>query len=281
MSLASQPRPAVRVIAPARGWWSALRLDDVVESRELIVFLAWRDIKVRYTQASLGVAWAVIQPLLMMLVFTIVLGRFAKVPSDGLPYSVFVLAGLVVWTFFANAVSNSSESLVASSHMLSKVSFPRMVIPLGAVIAWLPDLAISAAVVVMLAAVQGLHFIWAVLLLPCFAALAVLAATGAGVWLSALNVRYRDVRYAVPFLLQVGLFATPVVYPASLLPGQWRVLLGLNPMSGAVEGFRWCLLGQSSVDWRTVAGSALVAVIMLGSGIAYFRNSEQTFADVV
>lgn len=268
------------VIAPATGW-RALDLRDLWHHRDLLYFMAWRDVKVRYAQASIGVAWAVLQPLLMMVVFTVFLGRLAKVPSDGIPYPVFALSGLVPWTYFANATAGATESLVGSANMVSKVYFPRLVIPLGAVLSWLPDIFISSTILVIMMLVYGIVPAWTILLLPVFAAFAVLAAASVSVWLSALNVAYRDVRYAVPFIIQLWLFATPVVYPASLVPVQYRVLYGLNPMSGVVEGFRWALLGQGNPPWSLIAASALMVGLLFIGGLYNFRRVEHGFADVI
>jgi lipopolysaccharide transport system permease protein len=270
----------VVVIAPAKGW-AALRLGELWASRDLLYFLAWRDVKVRYTQAAMGVAWAVVQPLLMMAVFSVFLGRLANVPSDGVPYPVFVFCGLVVWTYFANALATATESLVSSSNLVSKVYFPRLVMPLAALLSWLPDLAIAAVILVVIMLFYGLVPAATVVLLPLFAAGAVLAAAGVGVWLSALNVAYRDVRYAVPFLIQIGLFASPVVYPASLVPDHLRLLYGLNPMAGVVEGFRWALLGRGDAPLGLVAVSGATAVVLLITGLFYFRRVEHGFADVI
>lgn len=272
--------PPVVVIAPAKGW-ATLRLGELWASRDLLYFLAWRDVKVRYTQAAMGVAWAVVQPLLMMAVFSIFLGRLAKVPSDGVPYSVFVFCGLVVWTYFANALATATESLVSSSNLVSKVYFPRLVMPFAALLSWLPDLAIAAVILVGIMLLHGLVPAATTILLPLFVLGAVLAAASVGVWLSALNVAYRDVRYAVPFLIQIGLFASPVVYPASLVPDHLRLLYGLNPMAGVVEGFRWALLGPGDAPLGLMAVSAATAVLLLVTGLFYFRRVEHGFADVI
>ena len=277
---APTPAPPVVVIAPAKGW-AALRLGELWTSRDLLYFLAWRDVKVRYTQAAMGVAWAVVQPLLMMAVFSVFLGRLANVPSDGVPYPVFVFCGLVVWTYFANALATATESLVSSANLVSKVYFPRLLMPLAALLSWLPDLAIAAVILVVIMLFYGLVPAATVVLLPLFVAGAVLAAAGVGVWLSALNVAYRDVRYAVPFMIQIGLFASPVVYPASLVPDHLRLLYGLNPMAGVVEGFRWALLGRGDAPLGLMAVSAATALVLLVSGLFYFRRVEHGFADVI
>lgn len=268
------------VIEPPDGW-SALRLGEVWRARELLYFLAWRDLKVRYTQAALGVAWAVLQPLLMMAVFTVFLGRLAKIPSDGLPYPLFALAGLLLWTFFANALGSATMSLVSSANLVSKVWFPRLVLPIATMLAWLPDVAVASVLLFALMLVYGIAPPLTALLLPVFALAALVTAASVGVWLSALNVSYRDIRYAMPFIIQLWLFATPVAYPASLVPERYRFLLGLNPMSGVVEGFRWALLGQRSPPWGLMGVSGAVVVAVLVSGLYYFRRVEHGFADVI
>jgi lipopolysaccharide transport system permease protein len=268
------------VIQPADGW-SALRLGEVWKARELLYFLAWRDVKVRYTQAALGVAWAVLQPLLMMAVFAVFLGRLAKVPSDGVPYPVFSLAGLLLWTFFSNALGSATQSLVNSANLVSKVWFPRLVLPLGSMLAWLPDVAIGSVLLFGLMLVYGIAPPLTALALPLFVFAALSTAASVGVWLSALNVAYRDIRYAMPFVLQLWLFATPVAYPASLVPERYRFVLGLNPMTGVVEGFRWALLGQRPPPWGLMGVSAVVVAAVLLSGLYYFRRVEHEFADVI
>jgi lipopolysaccharide transport system permease protein len=217
----------------------------------------------------------------MMAVFSIFLGRLAKVPSNGAPYPVFVFSGLVPWTYFANAVATSTESLVSSANLVSKVYFPRLVMPLAALLSWLPDLIVASVILVGIMLIYGLVPAWTAILLPVFAAGALLAAASVGVWLSALNVAYRDVRYAVPFMIQLGLFASPVVYPATLVPSRFRALYGLNPMAGVVEGFRWALLGRGGPPWALMGVSAATAGVLLVGGIFYFRRVEHGFADVI
>lgn len=267
------------MLEPPRGW-RTVGLGELWAARDLLYFLTWRDIKVRYSQAAIGIAWSVIQPLLMMAVFSIVLGRLAKVPSDDLPYPVFVFTGLAPWTFFVNAVRTSAESLVASSNLVSKVYFPRLVIPLAALLSWLPDLAISSVLVVVLSLIYGLVPPWTVVLFPALAVLTFLAAAAVSVWLSALNVAYRDVRYAVPFFIQLWLFATPVLYPPSLVPEQFRALLGLNPMAGVVESFRWALTGTDPL-WSVIGLSLAVTTVSVVAGLYYFRRVEHFFADLI
>jgi lipopolysaccharide transport system permease protein len=279
----TSPDPSVRrvvLIEPPRGL-SSLGLGEVWGHRELMYFLAWRDVKVRYKQAALGVAWAVLQPLLMMVIFTIFLGRVARLPSEGIAYPLFVLSGLVPWTFFANAVSNAANSLVANANLVSKVYFPRLVMPVSALIAWLPDLGIALLLLVAFMAIYGVAPAWTALLIPLFIVLMLLAAFSIGVWFSALNVAYRDVRYAIPFLIQIWLFATPVVYPASAVPETLRIVLGLNPMTGVVEGFRWALFGGSPPSTAMLLASLGVTLLVLASGLVYFRRVEHYFADVI
>ncbi|HET7489815.1 MAG TPA: ABC transporter permease [Acidimicrobiales bacterium] len=269
---------AVAVIQPRT---SGLRLGEVVRSRDLLYFLAWRDIKVRYAQAAIGAAWAVLQPVLMMVIFALFFGRLAKVPSDGLPYAVFAFTGLVPWTFFSNAVGSATESLVTNVNLITKVYFPRVTLPFSAILSWLPDLGLASAVLLLLLPIYGLRPSWTVVFLPLMAVLAVLAAAAASLGLSALNVKYRDVRYAVPFLLQVWFFVTPVVYPASLVPRHLRVVLALNPMTGVVEGFRWSVLGHVPAPWTLLAVSTATTLVLLALSTLYFRRAEQDFADVI
>ena len=260
--------------------WHTRILAELWRYRELLYFFVWRDVKVRYKQTVLGAGWAIIQPVMSMIVFTIFFGRLAHVPSDGLPYPVFSMIGLVPWTYFATALSSSSLSVGGYTHVISKVYFPRLIIPLSSVIAPLVDFAIAFVILTGLLlwyrVVPGPAIVW----LPAFMLLAVATAAAAGVWLSALNVRYRDVRYVVPFLTQLWMFATPVVYPASLVPGRWRFVYGLNPMAGVVEGFRWVLAGGPPPG-GLIGVSALVVIASLGAGLMYFRRLEGTFADVI
>ena len=277
--MSSSPSNTI-VIQPSRGWVS-LKLRELWEYRELLYFLTWRDIKVRYKQTALGAAWAIIQPFFTMVVFSLFFGRLARIPSDGLPYPLFAFAALVPWTFFANGLSQSSNSLVGSSHLITKVYFPRLVIPLSSSVSGGLDFLISFGVLLGMMAYYGkwptLHILW----LPLLLLLAFVTALGVGMWLSALNVQYRDVRYVLPFLTQVWLFSTPIAYPSSLLSEPWRTVYGLNPMVGVVEGFRWALLGTDTAPGSLVAVSALAALIILIGGAFYFRRMERIFADVV
>jgi lipopolysaccharide transport system permease protein len=269
-----------RRIQPSRGW-RALDLREVWRYRELAYILARRDVQVRYKQTVLGIAWALLQPLVAMAIFTVFFGNLVGVPSDGFPYPLFAYAGLLPWTYFANATSNSSESLVANTNLISKVYFPRLIIPLAGVGSGLVDLAIGFALFVVLLAVYGVHATLNLALIPLLVVLVVLAALSVGVWLSALDVQYRDVRYAIPFLIQAWLYATPVVYPASIVPAQFRAIYGLNPMAGVIEGFRWALLGSTELDVPLLCVSLAVIVGLLVSGLFYFKRMERNFADVI
>jgi lipopolysaccharide transport system permease protein len=282
-SVASASRPgAVSTlrIAPSRGWVS-LKLRELWEYRELLYFLIWRDIKVRYKQTALGATWAIIQPFFTMVVFSLFFGHLGKIPSDGIPYPIFAFAALVPWTFFANGLSQSSNSLVGSSSLITKVYFPRLIIPLGSVFSGIIDFIIAFAVLLGMMLFYGLVPTLNILWLPLFLLLALVAALGVGLWLSALNVEYRDVRYVVPFITQFWMLATPIAYPSSMLPEPWRTVYGLNPMAGVVEGFRWALLRTNSAPGPIIAVSAAAAFLILVTGAFYFRKMERTFADLV
>ena len=272
--------PSSVVIQPSRGWVS-LQLDELWAYRELLGFLVWRDISVRYKQTVLGVAWAVIQPFCTMVIFSIFFGALAKMPSDGVPYPVFAFCGLLPWQLFAHALNDSGNSLVASQNLITKVYFPRLVIPIAAVLAGLVDFAIAFVILLVLMVVFRVAPTASLVMLPAFLLLAVVSALAVGLWLSALNVQYRDVRYTIPFLTQVWLFTTPVAYSSTLVPERWRLLYGLNPMVGVVEGFRWSLLGTGQGPGPMVAISAAVVLLLLVGGLYYFRRMERTFADVV
>ena len=275
------PAPlAVFRIQPHRGW-VALKLAEVWEYRELLLFLTWRDMKVRYKQTVLGIAWAVIQPLFTMVVFSLFFGRLAAMPSDGIPYPVFAYAALVPWTFFANGLAQSADSLVGSANLIRKVYFPRLAIPLATVMSGIVDFAIAFVVLLVLMLYYGIAPTTNVLWLPLLLLLAVITALGVGLWLSALNVKFRDVRYIVPFLVQFWLFATPIAYPSSLLREPWRTVYGLNPMAGVVEGFRWALLGSQTAPGPMIIVSFATALVILIAGAFYFRRMEDTFADIV
>jgi len=285
-TVSSSPRGDLVVIEPA-GRFGSLRAAELWDYRELLQFLIWRDVKIRYKQTVLGAAWAILQPLLAAAVFTLFFGRIAGITSDGVPYAAFSFAGMVLWTFFAQGLSLASNSLVGSSHLITKVYFPRLMVPVASVAAGLLDLAIALGVLLVILLASGLGITLRLLIVPLPAVLALVTAVGAGLWLSALNVKYRDVRFVVPFLIQMWLFVTPVIYPASSvvpsleavgLPG-W--LFGLNPMAGAVEAFRWATLGVETDPWSLVVTSAAAALVLLVTGAVYFRSVERFFADVV
>jgi lipopolysaccharide transport system permease protein len=267
-------------IEPARGW-VALHLRELWEYRELLYFLTWRDIKVRYKQTVLGASWAIIQPLFTMVVFSVVFGRLAKVPSDGLPYPIFSFAALVPWHFFSNGISKAANSMVGSGNMIKKIYFPRLIVPLAGVLSGAVDFVLAFIMLLGMMVFYGFIPTWNVVWLPFLLLLAFATALGVGLWLSALNVQFRDVRHAVPFLTQFWLFATPIAWPSSLLDEPWRTLLAINPMVGVVEGFRWALLGQGSAPGPMILVSSIVALSLLIGGAFYFRRLERTFADVV
>jgi lipopolysaccharide transport system permease protein len=270
----------VTVLRPPRGW-VPLNLHELWEYRELLYFLAWRDIKVRYKQTFFGAAWAIIQPFLTMVVFSIFFGALAGIPSNGIPYPIFAYTALVAWTYFANALTQASNSLVAHEHLITKVYFPRLILPVASVLAGLLDFAIAFLVLVAMMLFYGIVPTVAIWALPLFVLLATATALGLGLWLAALNVQYRDVRYIVPFLVQFWLFATPIAYPSSLVPETWRAIYGLNPMAGVVEGFRWALLGQALAPGPLLAISTVTVVVLLISGLYFFQRMDQTFADVI
>jgi lipopolysaccharide transport system permease protein len=268
----------VRLIRPARAW-PRLPLAELWKYRGLIYFLAWRDVKVRYKQTALGVAWAIIQPLSAMVIFWIFLGRLAGIPSDGIPYPIFVFTALVAWQLFSFALTESSGSVVANERLVTKVYFPRLAIPIAAVLAGLVDFTIALLLLILMMAVMGIVPTFQIVFSPLFALLAVFAALAVGCWLSALNVRYRDVRHTLSFVSQIWLFATPVAYPASLVPDQWRLVYSLNPMVTVVEGFRWSLLGGPSPSLGMILVSSVSILVLLTSGLVFFQRMEQSFAD--
>jgi len=276
----TRTEPVLTVIQPSSGW-SALQLRDLWLHRELIFFMTWRDLKVRYKQTLLGAGWAILQPFLTMVVFSIFFGRLAGVPSDDVPYPIFSFTGLIPWTLFSKALQDASRSLVASSHMITKIYFPRMILPLSSVLAGVVDFLIAFAVLLGMMVYYSIYPTSQVWTLPLFLLLALVTAVGVGLWLSALNVIYRDVGYILPFLTQVWLFLTPIAYPTSIVPQQWQALYAVNPMTGVVEGFRWALLGTGQPPGMMTAVSALVAVVLLVSGMFYFRRMERRFADMV
>jgi lipopolysaccharide transport system permease protein len=260
--------------------WTAIDLRSLWAYRELLYFLTWRDVKVRYKQTALGAAWAIIQPLFTMIIFSIFFGKLAGMPSDGIPYPLFAYAGLLPWTFFSNAVSSSGNSLVGSANLITKVYFPRMIIPGAAVAAGLVDLVVAFGILVILMIYYGVGATWNLLLLPLLIILTTLLALGIGMWMSALNVKYRDIRYALPFAIQLLMFATPIIYPVTLVPERWRWLLSLNPLSGIIEGYRSAFFGRP-FDWQMLAASAVITLTCLVYAAYDFRRMERTFADIV
>jgi len=267
-------------IKPSYGW-AALNLRDLLIYRELIFFMTWRDLKVRYKQTLLGASWAILQPFLTMVVFSIFFGNLAKVPSDGVPYPIFSYTALIPWTLFSKALQDASRSLVANSHMITKVYFPRMILPLSSVMAGVVDFLIAFVVLLGMMFFFNIFPTVNVLVLPLFLLLALITSIGVGLWLSALNVLFRDINYVLPFLTQFWMYLTPVAYPSSMVPSEWQVIYALNPMTGVVEGFRWALLGTGQPPGIMTLVSSVVAVILLISGMFYFRRMERLFADMV
>jgi lipopolysaccharide transport system permease protein len=271
----------ITIIEPIQGW-VPLKLRELWEYHELLYFLILRDIKVRYKQTLLGVAWAIIQPFSAMVVFSLFFGQLAQIPSDGIPYPIFSYVALLPWTFFANGLGNTSNSLVNSTSLIKKVYFPRLVVPIAGVLSGLPDFALAFIVLLGMMFYYSISFTFASLVwLLLFLAMALITSLGVGLWLSALNAKYRDVRHILPFIIQLWLFATPVAYPSSLLNEPWRAFYGLNPMVGVVEGFRWALLGKGQPPGSMLLVSGLAAILVLVFGAFYFRRMEKTFADVI
>ena len=270
----------VTIIEPTNGW-RALNLRELWRFRELLYFMAWRDVKVRYKQTVIGAAWAILQPFLTMIVFSVIFGRLAKIGSEGVPYPVFSYSALLPWTFFATAMSQAGTSLVSNANMVSKIYFPRVILPMASVLAATLDFGIAFIVLLGMMFYFGIVPGLALLTIPLFLLLALMTALGISLWLSAINVKYRDVRYIIPFLTQFWLFATPVAYPSSMIPEKWRLLYGLNPMAGVVEGFRWSLLGTENPPNGLILVSALVVIFMFVGGLFYFRRMEREFADII
>jgi len=272
--------PQVLRITPPTRWWD-IPFSELWEYRELLYFFVWRDIKVRYKQTLIGASWAVLQPLLMMLIFSLLFGRLAHIPSDGLPHPVFYYTALLPWTYFATALQTGTMTIVGNQHLITKVYFPRLTLPLSSVLSGLVDFAISFMMLFVLLLFYGIRPTTAILFLPAFLLLAIATALGVSLWLSALNAIYRDVRYVLPFLIQFWMFASPVVYPSTLVPQKWRWLYGLNPMAGVIEGFRYSLTGRGSVRGALLLASVGVMVVVLVGGLAYFQKTETTMVDVV
>jgi lipopolysaccharide transport system permease protein len=272
------PTPVIR-IKPSKGW-TALKLQDLWVYRELLYFLTLRDIKVRYKQTALGAAWAIIQPVSTMLIFSLIFGRLAKMPSDKFPYPLFSFSALVPWTFFATSMAMSANSLVGNANLITKIYFPRLTVPVATSLAGIVDLLLAFVVLLGMMFYYHVAISMRLFTIPLFILLALITSLGTGLWLSALNVEFRDIRYVVPFLTQFWFYATPITYPSSLIHEPWRTLYGLNPMAGVVEGFRWALLGDQSPGPMLIASSG-TALLLLITGALYFRRMEKTFADVV
>jgi len=287
-SITTQPSQEVLILRPSQGW-SALNLGDLWRYRELIYFLIWRDIKVRYKQTVLGASWAIIQPFVTMVVFTIFFGGLAKMPSDDIPYPIFSYTGLLPWGLFTKAIGDAGRSMITNRSMITKVYFPRLSIPLASVLSGLVDFGLAFVVLIGMIAFYNfvpeldyqVRLTPTILTLPLFLLLTLITSLGVGLWLSALNVQYRDINYIIPFLTQFWLFITPIAYPSSLIPEQWQLLYALNPMAGVVEGFRWALLGLETAPGPMFAVSSTISVILLVSGLFYFRRMERTFADQI
>lgn len=267
-------------IEPSRGWTS-LGLHEIWQYRELLYFFIWRDVSVRYRQTVLGIAWAVIQPFMAMVVFSLFFGRLAKLPSDGIPYPIFTYSALVPWTLFSNGLSQAANSVVRDANLVTKVYFPRLLIPLSAVIGGVVDFGVAFVVLLAMMLFFGIRPTANTVWVPLLVVLAMSSALGVGLWLAALNVQFRDVRHVVPFLIQIWLFATPVLYSTALLPSHWRTLYGINPMVGVIEGFRWALLGTAARPGPTMLVSVVTVLLLLAGGAWYFRRMERTFADLV
>ena len=268
------------IIEPRRGLFH-LDLAAIWEYRELLYFMVWRDVKIRYKQTVIGVGWAVLQPLIQMVIFTVIFGKFAGIPSDDFPYPIFAYTALLPWNYFASALQRCISSVVGDSGLISKVYFPRLILPIAGTVSGIFDFLVSFILLIGMMIWYQIPVSWLVITLPLFLILAQLTALAVGLWFSALNVRYRDVGHAVPFIIQIWMFLSPVVYSVNLIPEKWRLLYGLNPMVGVIEGFRWALLGKASPDFSMMAVSALVVGAILFGGLIFFRKMEQTFADVV
>jgi len=279
-SPAEFPALPVHVIVPESGW-VPVRLAELWEYRELLYFLVWRELKVRYKQTLLGATWAVIQPFFTMIVFSVIFGRLAKVPSDGLPYPIFAFCALIPWQLFSFALTEASNSVVANQRLITKVYFPRLLMPLGSICVGLSDFLISFVMLLAMMAYYGMRPGIAALTIPLWTIMAMATALGMGLWLSALNVRYRDIRYTVPFLTQIWMYATPVAYASSLVPKAWQPFYALNPLVGVIEGFRWALLGQANAFATTTPVSLIAVGLLLISGLYFFRRTERLFADIV
>lgn len=267
-------------IKPSKGW-VFIDLKELWQYHELLYFLTWRDVKVRYKQTAIGAGWAVLQPFMTMIVFTIFFGKMAKIPSEGIPYPLFSYSGLLLWTYFSSSVSNSGNSLVGSANLITKVYFPRLIIPLSSALAGIVDYSIALCILVLMMFFYGFYPNSSIVFLPLTLILAFISATGLGLWFSALNVKYRDIRYVIPFFIQLMLFATPVIYPTAIVPERFRWLLSLNPISGVIDAHRACILGYKPIDWTLLCVSAAMGLLILVSGLIFFRRSERFFADII
>lgn len=272
-------KPSI-VIVPHKGLFQ-LDLHAIWRYRELLYFLVWKDVLIRYKQTVIGVSWAILQPLITMVIFTVIFGKLVHVPSDGKPYPVFAFAALLPWNYFSQALSRSGTSLVGNTNLITKIYFPRLLIPLSSTISPVIDLFFSFLILLVLMPVYGIAPTWHLLFLPLFVVLALVSALAVGLWLTTLNVKYRDVGHVIPFLIQVWMYASPVVYPLSMVPEKWRLLYSLNPMVGVIEGFRWAIMGSGRPDFLAIAISSVVVLTLLAGGLVYFKNMEQTFADII
>jgi lipopolysaccharide transport system permease protein len=272
-------KPSV-VIQPKRGLFQ-LDLGSIWQFREMLYFMVWRDVLLRFKQTAVGVTWVVLQPLITMIIFTLIFSKLANLPSDGIPYPVFAFTALLPWFFFSQALMRSSSSVVQNANLITKIYFPRLLIPIAASIAPIVDLVFSFLFLLLLMGWYKITPTWGILVLPLFLALAIITSLAVGLWSSAINVKYRDVGNIIPFVIQVWMYASPIAYPVSMVPEKWRLLYSLNPMVGVIEGFRWALLGRKSPDFMLMAVSASVVLVLLVGGIVYFKKMEQTFADVI
>jgi lipopolysaccharide transport system permease protein len=273
-------KPITLRITPPVEWW-VIPFDEIWEYRELLYFFVWRDIKVRYKQTAIGAAWAILQPLSTMIVFSLFFGRLAHIPSEGLPYPVFYYCALLPWMYFSASLQSATNTIVDNQRLVTKAYFPRLILPFSAVLSGMVDFGVSFLMFVVMMIYYGIRPTFAGLWIPLLLLLAVLTALGVGLWLAALNALYRDVRYVLPFLVQLWMFASPVAYPSSIVPGKWRLLYGLNPMAGVIEGFRWALTGHGHAPGQSFFVSLVTMVVVLFSGLAYFQKMETTIADVV
>lgn len=280
ITAAVTPRRKTIVIEPRKGLFQ-LDLPALWRYRELLCFLVWRDVLIRYKQTAIGVSWAVLQPLATMGIFAVIFGMLAKIPSDGKPYPIFAFAALLPWNYFSQALTRSGTSLVGNSNLITKIYFPRLLIPLAATLSPVVDLLFSFLVLLILMPCYGMTPSWGMLLLPFFLALSLMTALAVGLWASALNVQYRDVGHTIPFVIQAWMYASPIAYPVSLVPEKWRLLYSLNPVVGVIEGFRWIILDSERPDFLVMAVSSAVMMLLLFGGLVYFKRMEQTFADII